>query len=194
MRPFRLFAIPLTVTVAACARPTPPAILPAPAIALPDSIRTNAGTFRLVRTSAIEGFPTDSSFRYADSTGFYVSVFRFPIRDDVKTGADSLKWLEKEGDKFFAIQGILRSRGVIDSSVIAHRSVIPIYPQGPPVVQHVAAVQQYSRRGTMTEVEYLCIIGGRFFKIRGSEPQREEGMSPTAQFSAAIVRYMTRPR
>ena len=186
----------LVLALVGCSsKPTTPVSAPAPAVVrgVPDSLRTAVGTFRLVSRNVIEGFATDTLFRYADSTGFGVSVFRFPIRDDVKKGStDPVKWLEAEAAKFIAIQPILRERRAIDSSVVRLTKLVPIYPNGPPAVEYITAIEQWGRRGNTIEVEHLWIVGDRFLKVRGSERNRESGMSPTTQFALRLVRAMTR--
>src|SRR4051812_42358708 len=91
----------VTLGGASCAKPSRLAT-PEPSAA--DStvgvIPVRVGRFRLISSRPVTDLPTDTIYRFSDSSSTGISVFRYAIPPDVRVGTDSSAWLDKEGAKF----------------------------------------------------------------------------------------------
>jgi hypothetical protein len=182
--------------VAACgggpvstARPVPQSAGLARAVRMPDSV----GTYRLVLTAPLNGAPTDTIHRFVADGRTHISVIRYPVRNDVRVGADSVTWLEREGAKFVAVQQLLVQRGVIQSYEVklSKRSSVPIGTDS--LATYVSIIQTRRREGVLNEIEYLYVIGGKFLKIRASEIEAAQGNSLAPQFAGQLLRLLLLP-
>ena len=181
----------LCLALAACARTsTVQQAAPAPATTLGRvEIPQSVGAFRLIGARPVRGAPEDTNYRF-DNGGLGISVFRYAIPADVQRDGDTVSWIRREGEKFPVVQRILVSRGIADSMQVRLSVLNPSRPEFP-IAEYVGVVQTWSaRHGVMIESEYVYVVGGRFLKIRGSEPDGVEGTSQVAQFARQLLRSM----
>ena len=184
--------IVLCVVVAACGK-QPASSAPTPiaqSVATPVGIPASVGRFRLVETRPVNGLPTDTIYRFTDSTKINISVIRYAVPADVKIGSDSSVWLEREGAKFAAIQPILRQRDVIQAFEIKLQKTASVQLGSVPVAEHLSVVQTRARYGVFNELEYLYVIGGRFLKVRISEPETGATKSDSPMFARELARQV----
>lgn len=185
-----IVSLTLAATLAGCARSS--GVMPAAqargVAADRVEIPRTVGNFRLVAVRPVRGAPSDTNYRFDNGAGLGISVFRYGIPADVRASGDTVAWIRREGEKFPVVQRILVSRGVADSMKVRLSMLNPARPDFP-VAEYVGVVQTWSaRRGVMIESEYVYVVGGRFLKIRGSEPDASEGTSLVAQFARALLR------
>lgn len=182
----RILIILLAGATLACGSGPRPDPGPLPAMTgpvMPDSLRS----FRLVGRRILGG--TDSVWRYTDGRA-QVSVIRYAIDPDVKVGADSVAWLEREGEKFLRVQEILRAQGQIDRFEVRVAKV-DVGPK-PPGHEYVAVVSNTSRGTQTVEIQYLYLIGGRWLKVRVTEPEDGATASGAPQFARTLAQRVAR--
>ena len=184
----------LCVVVAACGKkPATTAATPAAqsaATTTPVGIPASVGRYRLVETRPVNGLPTDTIYRFTDSTKINISVIRYAVPADVKVGSDSSVWLTREGAKFAALQPILRQRDVIQAFEIKLQKTASVQLGSVPVAEHLSIVQTRARYGVFNELEYLYVIGGRFLKVRISEPDTGASSSDSPRFARELARQV----
>lgn len=145
---------------------------------MPDSI----GALRKVGQRLLT--PSDTLWRYADGRA-QISVIRYPIGPNVKVGADTAQWLEREGGAFLAVMPILQRRGEIESYSVRLAQVQP--GPNPPALEHLGIVLNVARGKRTIETQYLYVIGGRFLKIRVTEPD-DSAASPVQAFARTLAK------
>lgn len=150
---------------------------------MPDSLLN----YRLVGRRILGG--RDSLWRYTDGRA-QVSVIRYVIDQDVQVGTDSVAWLEREGQKFLRVQAILREQGRIDRFEV-RMSKLEQGPK-PPEHEHIAVVTNTSRGKQTVEMQYLYLVGGRWLKVRVTEPDDGATSSSAPLFARSLARRVAR--
>ena len=182
----RILIVLLAGVTAACGSAPRPDPAPLPAAAgpvMPDSLLN----YRLVGRRILGG--RDSVWRYTDGRA-QVSVIRYVIDQDVKVGPDSVVWLEREGEKFLRVQEILRQQGQIDRFEV-RMSKVGAGPK-PPDHEYVAIVTNTSRGRQTVELQYLYLVGGRWLKIRVTEPEDGATASSAPHFARSLASRVAR--
>jgi hypothetical protein len=175
MRHWSLF---LMLATAAC-RGATPAAAPVPAgPVMPDSI----GSLRKIGQRVL--IPTDTLWRYEDGRA-QVSVIRYPIREASKVGTDTSQWLLREGESLIRAMPLLQQRRQIDSYSV-RLSRVEAGPN-PPALEYAGVVLEAARGKRTIESQYLYIVGGRWLKVRATEPDDSSASSPVPAFARTMA-------
>jgi hypothetical protein len=150
---------------------------------MPDSL----GGLRKVGQRVL--LPTDTLWRYEDGRA-QVSVIRYPIREETKVGPDTTQWILREGESIVRVMPILKQRREIDSYSV-RLSRVQAGPN-PPAHEYVGVILEVARGRRTIESQYLYIVGGRFLKVRATEPDDSSTASPVPGFAREMASRLTR--
>jgi len=173
---------------------TPPA--PAkPAEAWPYSrIPSELGPFKLTERSVVRGAPSDSIFRFRDTTRTTLSVIVYDVSSDVKVDADSQKWTVREGEKFARVEEIQKQRGVLADYRVAESDSTRFTVDRLSILEHEIAVPARFANGQIAvEFQYLYLIAGRFLKVRATVPVDVWQTSEVPRFARALATLVASP-
>ena len=149
---------------------------------MPDSI---AG-FRRTAQSLVG---RDSVWRYTNGKA-QVSVIRYALTRDAKTGADTSAWLAREGNKFVQVMPMLKRRGAIESYEVKTSRVGD--GPAPPHREYVGVVVSTIKGKRSTELQYLYLVKNRWLKVRASEPGGGDASASVTRFSRALASRVAR--
>lgn len=188
----RLLLLSLAVS-AACkppAAPAPPTPHVAPASGIPGSLHG----YRLTGTEPIDiKVGGGHLYRFRDSTKAYITVFVYPVPDDVKQSPDSAQWVATEGSKFAAVLPILVQRGQFDSYEMAFENPDTVVAGDHPVVGFRAVAVTRARGRVEVQYEFLHLVRGEFVKVRATVPQEDWERAPIIPFAHDLVAAMLKP-
>ncbi len=192
-----LFALAAIASAGACARPsTAPVapisgVAPAPTGNLYARIPAELGAFKLTERTAINGIPTDSLYRFRDSTRTNVSVIIYNVSPDAMQGADSQQWTPREGEKFKAVQAARREQGKVADYVLAFSDTARFSVGPTSILEHsIAAPTRFPNGSIAVELQYLYLIGGKFVKVRATIPEPGWQQTRVPSFARALARHI----
>ncbi|CAN5892232.1 hypothetical protein BH11GEM2_BH11GEM2_00960 [soil metagenome] len=156
---------------------------------MPDKV----GAFKVTERMGIRGFPTDSLFRFRDSSKTNLSVIIYDIPADVRVDSDSQKWTLREGEKFKAVQDVLKSRGQIAAYTLAFSDTIRFTVDARGILEHsIAGSVRFPNGAIAVELQYLYLIGGKFVKVRGTIPAQGWQQTRAPSFARELAVRMAR--
>ena len=165
----------------------------APEGALYARIPSEVEGFKLTAREAVTGAPTDSLFRFRDSSATNLTVFVYDVDANVKVDADSQKWTPREGEKFKAVQEIQRSRGRIAAFSVAFSDTTRFAAGERSILEHSIAIPvRFPNGAVAVEFEYLYLIEGKFVKVRATVPQEGWQKTHVPVFARALATRMAR--
>lgn len=136
--------------------------------------------------------PTDTIYRFVDSTSQRISVIRYPVPPDIRATADTSKWVDIEGRKFERIQEILVQRGRLQASRVAYMRTVPLQLGNREVQEFAAAMVVRIRDTSFVDLEYLYLVGDKFLKFRATVPEGPDRNDIPA-FARDLVRLLVTP-
>lgn len=193
-----LFALAALGSTGACARPSPEPVTPIPGVVaarlsgnLYARIPAELGAFKLTERTAINGIPTDSLYRFRDSTRTNVSVIIYNVSPDAMQGADPQQWTSREGEKFRAVQAAQRERGKIADYVVAFSDTARLSVGSGSILEHsIASPTRFPNGNIAVEMQYLYLIDGKFVKVRATVPEQGWQRTGVPSFARALARRM----
>lgn len=185
-----LLSVALSAACKPSAAPAPPTPQVAPASGIPGSLHG----YRLTGTEPIDiKVGGGHLYRFRDSTKAYITVFVYPVPDDVKQSPDSAQWVATEGHKFAAILPILVQRGQFDTYEMAFENPDTVVAGNHPVVGFRAVAVTRARGRVEVQYEFLHLVRGEFVKVRATVPQEDWEQAPIIPFAHDLVAAMLKP-
>ena len=189
------------VSVVGCASapaPTPAAgpqpatpVTSAPPANLYPRIPPEIGSFKMTARTTVRGLPTDSLFRFRDSSRTILTVIVYDVAEDVMIEGDSQKWTAREGEKFKEVQDIRVRRGQIAAYVLSVSDTTRFSVGERSLLEHfVAAPVRFPNGAISVEMQYLYLIGGKFVKVRATIPEQGWQQSRVPSFARELARRM----
>ena len=155
------------LVVACSPASAPPAISPSP-----EGIPTVLRGYRMTTSEPIpERDGGGTLYRFNDGSGAYLTVFIYPVPDDVKQTDDSGQWVIVEGRKFVQVMPIQVQRGRYDAYEMAFADPEPVIVGRDTIPGFAAAAVTRSRGVVSVQLEYLYLVRGQFLKVRATLPQ-----------------------
>ncbi len=135
-------------------------------------------------------------YRYNGRSDEYVTVFVYPIPDDVKAARDSVQWVLIEGGKFAQVMPIQVQRGRYDAYEMAFADPQPVVTGHDTIPGFVAGAATRTRGALSLQMEYLYLVHGQFLKIRATMPHKDWQETRVALFAQDLARllYSKAPR
>lgn len=150
--------------------------------------------WRMVSSGTMQGAPpTDTIYRFVDSTSQRISVIRYPVPPDIRALADTSQWVDVEGRKFERVQELLVQRGSLQSSRVAYMRTVPLQVGSRTVQEFAAAMVVRIRGKSFVDLEYLYLVGDTFLKIRATVPEESERKDIPAFARDLVRRFVTPP-
>ena len=176
------------VFISFACRPTvqsTPSPTTAPKTAFPDTLEG----FRFTATDSIPVRDGGGRlYRYSGRPGEYLTVFVYPIPEDVKAAPDSVQWVVMEGRKFGLVMPVQVQRGRYDAYEIAFENPHPVVAGRDTIPGFVAGVATRTRGAVELQMEYLYLVHGRFLKIRATMPEKGWQETRVALFAEELAR------
>jgi hypothetical protein len=133
------------------------------------SASATIGRYRLMQAELVRGTRRDSIFRYSDGSPAIVSVIRYDVPPSESLDGDAQLVTAREGARFAEIQPILQQQGRIEGFRVAFQDTTRLdLGASAPTLEHAIGVIARARGVERMDVQYLYLIDGRFFKIRGT--------------------------
>ena len=168
--------------------PSPAQSAAAPAPSLYAHIPAEIGDFKLTERSVVRGLPTDSLFRYRDSSRSILTVIIYDVPAEVRVDADSQQWTYREGERFKLIQDIQRQRGRLRDYELAFSDTLRLQVGAQSFVQHAIATRgTYASGAKAVDMQYLYLIGGKFVKVRATIPGQEWQQTQIPTFARELA-------
>ena len=127
-------------------------------------------------------------YRYSGRSGEYVTVFLYPIPDDVKATPDSSQWVLMEGRKLAQVMPIQVQRGRYDAYEVAFEDRQPVVTGRDTIPGFVAGIATRTRGVIHLEMEYVYLVHGWFLKVRATMPEKDWQQTRIALFAQDFVR------
>ena len=173
---------------AACKPSVPPAANPAPESGFPATLQG----FRLTDSDSIaQSDGGGRLYRYSSGrSGEWVTVFLYPIPEDIKAAPDSLQWVLIEGRKFTQIMPIQVQRGRYDAYEMAFADSQPVVSGRDTIPGFASAAATRSGGAVSLQLEYLYLVHGQFLKIRATMPEKDWQQTNAALFAQDLARLV----
>ncbi len=162
---------------------------PSPGSGIPTSLRG----YRMTASEPIaEQDGGGQLYRFNGGSAAYVTVFVYPIPEDVKETADSAQWVVVEGEKFAQVLPIQVQRGRYEAFEMAFADPDPLVVGSDTILGFSAAAVTRSKGEVSVQVLCLYLVRGRFVKIRATLPEEgwEEATVPLFARDLAQVMYL----
>lgn len=175
------------LSIACSPKPAPSLLSPAGDQEMP----ANLHGYRMTGSEPIpEGDGGGKLYRFSDGSAAYLTVFVYPIPDDVKQSTDSAQWVLIEGRKFLQVMPIQVQGGRYDAYETAFADPEPVPVEHDTIPGFVAAVVTRSRGVLSVQLEFLYLVHGQFLKIRATLPQDSWQQAPAPLFARDLAQMM----
>jgi hypothetical protein len=177
------FAIALLVGCASAPSPAPAPVLANVYARIPSEL---AG-FKLTERSTVRGMPSDSLFRFRDTTQVRLTVIVYNVPADARDANLDLSTM-REGENFRTVQAAQKARGVISdyTEPVSDTTRIPA-GKGRIFVHFVVVPTRWPNATVTVETQHLYVIAGKFVKVRATIPHSLWPNSRTTEFARALA-------
>ena len=182
-----LLALAVGVCVGCGTASAPLSSNPSPASGIPTSLR---GYHMTSLEPIAERDGGGQLYRFNDRSAAWVTVFVYPIPEDVKQTGDSAEWVVVEGEKFARVLPVLVQRGQYQAYEMAFADPEPVVAGSDTIPGFAAAAVTRSGGDVSVQLEYIYLVRGRFVKVRATLPENGWQQAPVPLFARDLVQAM----